>query len=249
MIEYELKMELEEQMADRCVSAEQSAVMATYNELHGLNFRKVKTNYNDGIAQVIDYLETYASHEPHPFREVSRRLYYPEQKPIMGRPHLFLVVDDEQGMLHYDYTLNRWYVSPPKDNLGLKRTREEFPVYHYKRTEAGKAVQKQRPFKLFDDAMDCLRYAANVFFPPLTGMTKKAKLEASLPVTLREANIRQESPQEMARSYIARMEYMRENSMLPSQQRNQKVATNYKDTLFERAMRQYETTHGRVRTT
>jgi hypothetical protein len=247
LLRYEAEMEIEKQVIDRRVSHEQSAVMATYNDIHGMGVSKVKTNYTEGIAQVRDYLELYATHEPHPFREVTRRSLYPKLPPIMGRPHLFLVVEDNQGMLHYDHSLNRWLVTLPKDSEGLKRTREEFPVYHYNKTEAGKAVKKQRPYKLFDDAMDDIRYAANVFFPPLAGMTAKMKLETQLPLSLREVTIRAESPEEMGRSYIARMEYMREKKLLPSQQKQR--AVSYRDKLYELAERQYANNYGRLRNT
>jgi hypothetical protein len=231
---FEAKHNIEVQYVERLISHERRSERATYEKEQQLYFTAWDTDYNAGIAQVRDYLEVSYFHEPHPFREITRRREYPAERPIMGRPRLYFVSVDEQGRLKRNYTLGRWDVSFPVDGDGLFRARSEIQAYHYPKSETGKAVRQQRPEKKYDDMMDVIRCVAATFFPPIMPMSKKDQLESKLPASLRETSIRNETPKEMARSWLARESFIREHV-------EPKVAANnaatYRDSLYERAVR------------
>jgi hypothetical protein len=162
--------DLEQQrMMDELMSHEALSERDTYEQEHGLYYKAWDTDYNGGIAQVRDYLEVMYTHEPHPFHH-----------KIKGRPSIYLVVDDDQGECYFDEYTQKWQVRPGSDDHGLARLRAEFGVYHYPKSEAGKPVRRQRPEKMFDDAMDCLRCMA-ITFPPVAQFTQREQFELMLP--------------------------------------------------------------------
>lgn len=138
------------------MSHEQTAVQKTLAIEHGIMFTKTNTRqgYEMGIPQIREFL-TPRGDAPHVFRPFL---------PNSGTPRLFLLVADGQG--ECSEVDGRFVVTPATDDAGLKRLREEFPVYHYAVSEQGKAVNKMRPHKDFDDAIDTLRMLAASFFPP-----------------------------------------------------------------------------------
>lgn len=122
----------------------------------GLPFSSWKADRNRGIAQIRNYLEIQHKEEPHPF------------KPgVMGRPTMFLVVADDQ--LEY-----------PKDDAGLARWREEFPVYHYKTMVGGGLSSQVVPHSLFNDAMDTVRAAGAEYFAPIVPLTMEEQIAAKM---------------------------------------------------------------------
>lgn len=102
----------------------------SYGREFGLPFSTWKADRNRGIPQVRNYLEIRHKDEPHPFN-----------KKLKGRPTLYLIVADDQ-------------LEFPKDDAGLARWREEFPVYHYKALVGGGLSAQVQPHPLFNDAMD-----------------------------------------------------------------------------------------------
>ncbi len=92
----------------------------------------------------------------------------------------------------------------------MHRTRTEFPVYHYPTEEIGKPSKKLKPVKKLDDAMDVVRCVGATFFPPIGEMTKKERLERSLPDAIKMHNAVKASPEDKARIWIARQEAIRD---------------------------------------
>jgi hypothetical protein len=174
---------------DRLISHEQTTIRDVLDWEHNLPFRKWSTDFNGGIARVRDYLEITNKHEVHPFREHTRKQFFPDGPAIKGRPHLFLVVDDEQGELTYEPSIQKYGCVPPVDEHGLLRVRSEFPAYHFPSSELGKEPKKMRPKKIFDDAMDVVRCVANECFASIKSLTKEERFDKYLPENLRDGNI------------------------------------------------------------
>jgi hypothetical protein len=195
-------------MVEELMSHEALSERDTYSQEHDLHYIDWNTDYNAGIAQVRDYLEVQYVHQPHPFRLIQ------EGVPLVkGRPTIYVIVDDDQGECYFDKFTNKWQVRPGSDDKGLARLRAEFGVYHYPKSEAGKPVKKQRPEKIFDDAMDCVRCMA-VTFPPVAQYNYNEQLELNLPLTLRtEAALLENNSDELSRLWIARQSYITENKI------------------------------------
>lgn len=211
--EYERSVHIDPRyMSDRLMSHEAKSERDTYSQEHSLDFRAWSTDLNAGIAQVKDYLELHAFHQPHPFREYTREEDFPEVKPIMGRPRLFLIVDDDQGSLQFDETMGRWNVTAPEDDEGLYWTRFEFPLFHNPEEDesSNKPTKRLKPVKKQDDAMDVVRCVAATFFPPIGKLTVAEKVELAMPEHLKMHNIMKESPEEKSRSYIVRHQIEKE---------------------------------------
>lgn len=219
----------QQRMATEVMSHEALSELDTYSQEHDLHYTQWNTDYNAGIAQVRDYLEVQYTHQPHPFR-----LNLEKSAPtLMGRPMIYIIVDDDQGECYFDYMTQKWQVRPGKDDSGLARLRAEFGVYHYPKSEAGKAVKKQRPEKLFDDCMDCLRCMA-VTFPPVASYTIAEQLELELPESLRAEKGRQETdPEEKARLWLARQSYIVQNKLL--EKAKQQPATSRREAIYRQA--------------
>jgi hypothetical protein len=160
-------------MALSVMSHEAKSERDTYNLEAQLPFVAWTTDYVGGIAQVNNYLEMVETQLPNPFA--------PELK---GRPRLYFIVDEEQGMLKYDFESGSYWRIGAKDSKGLIRIRSEFPLYHYPETEEGKPVQKLRPFKRMDDAMDVLRCMASQWFPAIRPETIEEKIARQMPQEL-----------------------------------------------------------------
>lgn len=173
----------------RYISQEAKTECEIYNQEYRLQFTHWTPDYNEGIPRVRDYLDIKNEHEIHPFREHTRRMNFPQAEPIMGRPTMYFVVDDDQGELMYNESIERFLVAPAKDSNGFFRTRAEFPMYHYPITELSKEIKAMRPHKKFDDAMDTIRCIATECFAPIGDLTKTEKFEAYLPENLKSANI------------------------------------------------------------
>lgn len=136
-------------------SHEANSERISYNRDFNLPFSAWKADRNRGIAQIANYLEIRHKTIPHPF------------KPgVMGRPTLYLVVDDDQ-------------LENPKDDAGLARWRAEIPVYHYKTSQGGIATVVQ-PHPLFNDACDTLRAAGAEYFAPVIPLTTDEKVRAEM---------------------------------------------------------------------
>jgi len=137
------------------MSHEGNSERIAYNREFGIPFSPWKADRNRGIAQVRNYLEIQHRGEPHPFNE------------IMGRPTLYLIVDDDQFQF-------------PRDDRGLARWREEFPAYHYKELKSGEPATEVVPHPLFNDAMDTVRAAGAEYFAPIVPLTRQERVDKQL---------------------------------------------------------------------
>jgi hypothetical protein len=230
---------------ERKISWEAIAEVKTYAE-HGLHFERGTPDANAGISMVRDYIEIEKFHLPHPFH---KPLLGADSKPvpIMGRPKLYIIVKDGQGELQYNLSTNRYFTTPanPRFNPeGMGRLRQEFPLYHYPKSEAGKAARKQKPAKIFDDAMDCLRQMADKFFPPIAPASKNQMIEETIPYHLQQEVIKLQPIEEWGRSYIARREYFREHQEEIEKKLNPSI-DDFREQIYKAAVRmqgkKYET--------
>jgi hypothetical protein len=181
------------------MSHEAKSERDTYSREHQLQFSAWDTDYNYGIAQIKDFLKLQHLNEPHPFAIIP-----PGAPPLMGRPRLFFIVDDNEGKLIYNHSLGTYKRVGPTSNKGLIRLRMEMPMYHYPEEEEGKPVQKMRPFKLFDDAIDCLRGVAGMWFPAIKPESLEEKLNRMMPEEMKMENILKLPPLEQAAALHAR---------------------------------------------
>lgn len=221
----------DEFLTDRLMSHEAKSERDTYSQEHQLSFKAWSTDYNAGVAQVKDFLELHSFHQPHPFREITRLEDFEDCPKIMGRPRFFIIVEDKQGQLNYDYAMNRWYSSVAKDNEGMRRTRTEFPIYHYPSEEIGKPTKRLRPVKKMDDAMDVVRCVGNTFFPPIHSLTKFERMESSIPESLRIQTALAATPEEQSRIYLARMD------TIAQFEKKEKITNvpSWRDAVYEKA--------------
>jgi hypothetical protein len=134
------------------MSHEANSERISLNRDFNLPFTNWKPDRNRGIAQVRNYLEIRYKKQVNPFNN-----------SLMGRPTLFLIVDDDQ-------------LITPVDDRGLARWREEFPSYHYQVTSGG-LVQ---PYPLFNDAMDTVRGAGAEYFAPILGFTTEELIQQKM---------------------------------------------------------------------
>lgn len=219
-------------ITDRLMSHEAKSERDTYAEEHNLQFKAWSTDLNAGVAQVKNFLEIHSYHQPHPFREITRQEDFEDCPQIMGRPRFYIIVEDKQGTLNYDYTMNRWYCTVAVDSMGMKRTRDEFPVYHYAEEDLVKQKQTKRmkPVKIFDDAMDVLRCVASTFFPPIASLTKLERFEKSIPDSLSIQAAILASPEEKGRIWTAR----REAELKFQREEKQRNIPSWRESLYER---------------
>ena len=184
------------------MSHEAKSERDTYSREHSLQFTAWDTDTNHGIAQVKDFLKLEDTDKPHPFAIL------PENTPdgvfLKGRPRLFFIVDEAEGELVYNESTSLFERIGPATHKGLIRLRFEMPMYHYGEEEEGKPVQKMRPFKLFDDAIDCLRCAAGMWFPAIKRETTQEKLNRMMPEDMKMENILKLPPLEQAAALHAR---------------------------------------------
>lgn len=97
----------------------------------------------------------------------------PFRPHLWGRSRLYLIVDADQGALEGKRQRQ------PYNARGLIRLRAEIPRYTELKTHGGKA-------KIFDDAVDCLRKAAEEFFLPVAKPRDEDVIEAALPEQYRK---------------------------------------------------------------
>lgn len=138
------------------MSHEGNSERISYNREFQLPFAPWKADRNRGIAQVRNYLEVRHTKDPHPFNE-----------GVMGRPMLYLIVDDDQQ----EYA---------RDDRGLARWREEFPAYHYKQLRSGEIATEVVPHPLFNDAMDTVRAAGAEYFAPIVPLSREERVGRQL---------------------------------------------------------------------
>lgn len=220
-------------IVDRVMSHEQTTVRDALDWDYGIDFRKWSSDYVAGIARVRDYLEIVYKHQFHPFRNFTREQFYPDSPPIMGRPNFYILVDDEQGRLLYEESIQKFSVQPPEDNNGAIRVRSEFPAYHFPSSELGKEVKRMRPKKIFDDAMDVVRCVASECFAPINSLTKEERFEKYLPSTLKSDNITNLPLREQGMAFLQKEQERREFEQQEAQR-----GLSYRDKMWLKVSKQ-----------
>lgn len=154
----------------RVIGHEASSEQATLSQKHQLYYQKGKPDANGGIAQMRHALRITDPDELHPF------------KPwLKGRPHFYVVVDDDQ--LRY-----------PKDARGMVNFRAEIAAYRYVdgHPTAQKGMPKIVPYDFFNHLMDAQRGLAAKWFAYITPLTKDERIVAALPEAVKPEAIQAE---------------------------------------------------------
>jgi hypothetical protein len=138
------------------MSHEASSERLTYQVKWGLPLQACDSGKLAGLSQIRHYLEPDRSRR-HPFK--------PE---VMGKPSMYLVVDDDQLL-------------EMRDDQGLKRHREEALTLRWDPNIAGRDV----PMKRGDDAVDSLKMIFQGFPLNATELDEYQKREAALAPNLR----------------------------------------------------------------
>jgi hypothetical protein len=188
------------------LSHEASATHNTYldpdlADEHRLGFMKHQPMPQAGIPQLQNYLQINFD-EPHPFR------HHPEDdsQVLQGRPRLYFVVADGEGELYHRD--DKLLVRPATSAAGLARLRWEIPQYRYKELEDGRE-RSGIPFKMHDDAVDALRYVANVFFPRRPMKSALERQEEQLPEAYRRDMLNRLGPEALERYLLPREEALK----------------------------------------
>lgn len=179
-------------MTSRLMSHEAKSERDTYIKEHALPFEAWETDYNAGIAQLQNYMEIRRE-VPHPFR-----------KNLTGRPRLFLIVDDAEGVEVFEEESGKRHLIDSDKDGGMARLRMEIPRYHYPQSEEGKPVQARRPYKLYDDAMDALRALAAQWFPQAALESEAEKIEKGIPATVRMSAFEQTPVEDLGILWLSR---------------------------------------------
>lgn len=154
-------------------SHEAKAVRDICRIIYGLSFHACNPKRDGGIEQLRQYLRV-DDQQPHPFRPGSN-----------GRARFYMIVDDEQRLT-------------PKDDLGMKLAREQFPEWRWRPTTlTSKGYMDQRPLKQYDDVGNSIMMLTTHFSLMSTPLTASEQLEAAMPPHLRYAYLRANSPFEL----------------------------------------------------
>lgn len=129
--------------------------------LKPLRFTQWNAHKTGGMDLLRSYMTVIDRDRPHPFG-----------RPLMGRPRIYLVVDDDQGR----YENGR--VQPGWNERGLVRLRAEIVKHTYAK------LQNPRE-KIFDDLVDPLRKLFEVFAVPAAKPSPEDEIKAMLPEAYR----------------------------------------------------------------
>lgn len=152
------------------MSHERTGEMMTLNQKYQYPFSKFQYyKAEDGVAQW-RHLSRCDKKKPNPFKndELDSNGEY-----LIGCPHLFYIVDDDQLLAPYD------------DN-GLRLFREQVSTWEYvpvKITDSGQTAQK--PSKINDDFADAFKSTIALWGAAATRLTEFEQEEAKLPEHLR----------------------------------------------------------------
>lgn len=135
-----------------------------YLKEFGWNWQSWDTDYDSGIGNIRLWIKPIEMHKQNPIRPA-----------LMGRTRMYLVCQKGQATLAFNEKDKKHFVTPAKNAGGFQRLRAEFPVYHYPPEEAGKPVAQQRPARIFDDALVCVRAVAVKWGPSAKPESEKEK--------------------------------------------------------------------------
>jgi hypothetical protein len=168
----------------------------TYWKEYKLMLHKWNTDYEGGIAQLVDRFSLRDVDKPHPIRP-----------QLMGRPRIYLIVADGQGELQSN-GMGGYFVTGARDSGGLLNLRRQIVGYHYPAEEAGKPAGLMRPRKIDDDLIDPLRAFAVHRFPAQNTLSAMEALTQRLPVQLQPAQIQQLPEAEQGQAWATQQHYL-----------------------------------------
>lgn len=174
----------ESQVKMRLMSHEASAALNTMkidlNEDVQQFFNKWVAKKGSGVPQIQNLLEIDYD-KPHPFRKYpqgsSKAGHDVSGTPLMGKPRLFFIVDDDQGELRMA-TNGELYVLGAKDAKGFARARFEMPIYSFR---------NQGQSKIDDDFVDGFRGLMARFGVASTAKTTEEKIDELIPDETKKA--------------------------------------------------------------
>ncbi len=161
--------QIEQSKMSHEASAAQSTLMLDLPDELQLFFKKWKAAKGSGVPQMQNLMEIDYTKE-HPFRRFPKG-HPREGQPLMGRPRLYLVVEDGQGELYVDGN-EKLRVAGAKDSGGHARARYEIPLYNHR--NAGKK-------KIDDDWIDSARGIMATFGVESDKLTHSEQLDAMIP--------------------------------------------------------------------
>jgi hypothetical protein len=168
----------------------------TYAKEYGLHLRKWNTDYESGIAQLVDRFSLRDTDKPHPIRP-----------QLTGRPKIYLIVADGQGELQSN-GMGGYFATAARDSGGLLNLRRQIVGYHYPAEEAGKPAGLMRPRKIDDDLIDPLRAFAVHRFPAQNTLSVMEALTQRLPVQLQPAQIQKLPEAEQGQAWATQQYYL-----------------------------------------
>jgi hypothetical protein len=133
-------------------SHEQNDLRDTLLQNYGESWVAWDTDYNSGLPQIRDWFSLVNQNKPNPIRP-----------QLMGRTTIYFVSPDAEYMIAFNPQEGKHFVTPSQTQWGFKLLREELSEYHYPPEERFKPLPKQRPKKIKDDIIDCLRGHATHF--------------------------------------------------------------------------------------
>lgn len=136
-----------------------------YMDEFGWHWDSWDPDYDSGIGNIRLWLKPIDTHRDNPIRPA-----------LKGRARIYFVCKKGQATLQWNPKDQKHFVSQPKDHGGFIRLRAEMPVYHYPPEEAGKPIQDQRPLRIFDDAIVCVRGIAVLWGPQPKEMSEHEKM-------------------------------------------------------------------------
>jgi hypothetical protein len=186
----ETPWEEKKNMLHRMASHERPEIVRAYERdlseanVEPLEFEQINTSEaREGILHMQNFL-TIIKDEAHPFRIDPRTL---ETVPshlcrickrthagfhLQGRPRGYFIVANGQGELYTD-AMGQLAVKPAIDELGMARTRDEYP--NYRKPDTSEGAEKKDAPKLRDDVIDCDRALVGRVGPQIEPLTAEQR--------------------------------------------------------------------------
>lgn len=151
----------------RLIGHEASSEQATLLQKHGLSYQKNRPDANGGIAQMRHQLRITDDDLAHPFKPHLR-----------GRPHFYVVVDDNE-------------LANARTAKGMVNFRAEIASYRYIDASPSqqRGMPKVVPYDFFNHLMDAQRGVAARWFAMIAPLTKAEKLDLKLPESLQSKTV------------------------------------------------------------
>lgn len=166
---------------------------------YGWYWHEWQTDYNIGIPKTKEWIRAIDTHKPNPIRP-----------SLMGRARTYFLCADAQAELFFNEKDQKHFVSPALSSEGFARTRAEMPVYHYPPEEAGKPLAMQRPERIFDDSIACIRGCAAEWGPKPKEQSQEERLREMLDPSIRIENLKDASQEQRDRAILSSQVWLEE---------------------------------------